>query len=147
LTDTDLLYRDFWEGFRSYCEAFGTTLPLPLQKAPRQHWFWIRIGKKDIQLQLTASVQKKHVRCELHFLGENAKSYLDRLSLQRESVENDLGKLEWNQPAPGKHECNIALVHHGVNVRDERTWPEAYQWLKQKAEQFHATFSPIVSEL
>jgi hypothetical protein len=144
LTETKVLYLEFWTGFREFCLKHGTFLSL--RKPRPQHWFSAAVGRSKFSLSLTASIQKDRLGCEVYMRGKNAKAAFKLLEKDRGAVEQLTGPLDW-QELPDGQDCRILLVHPETDISDRANWPAAFEWLKEKAELFHKAFSPRIKAL
>ena len=144
LTDAKRLYLNFWGRFKEYCASEGTKLNL--RKPRPQHWFSIAIGKSKFGLNLTASIQKQRIGCEVYIRGVNAEEAFHLLRKQKQAIESETGQLEWMELPEGQ-DCRIVRYHSGVNLQDQSGWEEAHKWLKQEAEAFHKAFSHRIKAL
>jgi hypothetical protein len=141
LSATNATYLQFWERFKEYCTAEGTTLRLP--KPLPQHWYSLAVGRSGFMLSLTATRQHSRVGCEIYIEGINANQYFQALAEEKHQIENQLGELEW-QELPTKQATRIVRYRHGVDVTDRETWPDVQGWLKAEAERFQDVFSPRI---
>lgn len=144
LTETKVLYLEFWNAFKDYCSLRGTFLNL--RKANPRHWFTVAVGRSGFVLSLTASLQKKRIGCEIYIRGANANRAFRLLEQDKQAIEEKTGALEW-QDLPDAQDCRIVLYRSGVDVSDRANWEAAFAWLKSEAELFHNTFSPRIRAL
>lgn len=144
LTETKVLYLEFWNGFKEFCKLKGTFLSI--RKPRPQHWFTIAVGRSQFTLSLTASLQKRRLGCELYLRGANAKRAFKLLEEDKQAIEEKTGPLEW-QELPDGQDCRIVLYRSGINISDKSNWDDAFVWLKSEAELFHKTFSPRIRAL
>lgn len=144
LTETKKLYLNFWSRFEEYCSREGTFLNL--RKPRPQHWVSIAVGRGKFSLNLSASAQKERLGCEIYIRGTEAGSAFQLLLKQKQAIEERTGPLEWMELPEGQ-DCRVVRYHPGVDIQDQSSWGAAHQWLKQKAELFHGTFSPRIKAL
>jgi hypothetical protein len=144
LTETKVLYLELWNGFKQYCGENGTSLKI--RKPRPQHWFTISVGKSKFQISLTASTQHQRLGCEIYIRGKNAKTYFKLLEEKKEQIHKAIGEIDW-QELPDGQDCRIVLYKHNIDIKDRNNWQDAYKWLKENAEKFHKTFSPIIRSL
>lgn len=135
-------YLDFWSGFRDYCTAHGTKLTL--QKPLPRHGYTIRIGHSGFRLYLTASRQKRTIRCELYLRGAQALAAFKALQQLQGPIEQQLGPLDWEEMPVAR---SIGLSRPNTDIADHTTWPEAHRWLKEQAEGFYNVFSAHIKSL
>jgi hypothetical protein len=144
LTETKALYLDFWNSFRSYCKDHGTSLKL--RKPRAQHWYSFSVGRSKFHISLTASLQNRRLGCEIYMRGKNAKTAYRLLNHRKDEIEANLGTLDWME-LPTKQDCRIILRKKDVSISDKNVWNESFAWLKEQAEAFYKTFSPIIRSL
>lgn len=143
LSDTKKAHLDFWNGFKAYMEEAETTLKL---RQPRpQHWYTMAVGRSKFQISLTTNTQSKEVGCEIYIRGKKAKDAFAQLMQKKDSIESNLGQLEWHE-LPDGQDCRIKLVRSG-DSKDQVQWQELHNWLKEKAEMFYEVFSPLIKAL
>jgi hypothetical protein len=143
LTEAMQAHGKFWEAFRGFMSQKGSLLPLknPLP----QHWYPIRIGRSGFFLSLTRQVKRKLVGCELYIGGYRAKKAFHLLLQEKESIETELGPLDW-QELPDKQDCRIIQTLPGDPSMEEE-WPTLFAWMKERVEAFHRVLSPQVLAL
>lgn len=144
LTDTKRLYLKFWSSFKEYCAREGTKLNL--RKPRPQHWFSNAIGRSKFGLNLTASIQKHRIGCEIYIRGVNAGEAFHLLQQQKQAIEAETGQLVWMELPEGQ-DCRIVRYHSGMDLQDQSGWEEAHKWLKREAELFHMAFSERIKAL
>jgi len=85
-----LLQKAYWDKYFEVCDE----LQSEMQVNPKnQHWQYIPIGKRGVCLMLTTSIQKQYVGVDLVINYD--KQIFERLSEDKEKIENELGELEW----------------------------------------------------
>lgn len=144
ITKTALLYQEFWNSFKDYCEQAQS--PLRLGKAPAKHWFTISIGRSNFVISLTANTMFNRIGCEIYIQGVNAKRAFKLLEKDKAEIQKTTGSLDW-QELPEKQDCRIALFKQDVDVTDKAAWPDAFKWLQQQAGIFLSVFGPRVKSL
>jgi hypothetical protein len=143
LSETKKAHLDFWNGFKEFMSASETDLKL---RTPRpQHWYSIAIGRSKFNISLTTNTQAKRIGCEIYIRGKNAKTAFAMLQEKREIIENDLGKVEW-QELPEGQDCRIIQYREG-DSKNKNNWESLHQWLKDRSEAFYRVFSPIIKSL
>ena len=68
------------------------------------------------------------------------------LEAEKVEIERELGPLEWME-LPEKQDARIVTDKHDVDIADKSKQPVAFEWLRQKAELFHKTFSSRIKAL
>jgi hypothetical protein len=144
LSEAKALYLQFWTEFKEFCRAKGSTLVL--RKPRPQHWFSTGIGRSGFELDTSISLQKRRIGCEIYIRGRNAKTAFKLLEKERTAIEQITGPLVW-QELPAGQDCRIVLYQSDVNVADNTTWPQAFAWLKNKAELFRQAFAVRIKAL
>lgn len=142
VTEGKLLQLDFWKAFIEHAEARGTTFTMPKPKP--QHWFDLRLGTSRAHVSLTALL-KGRVGCELYIGHSQADEIFEALHAERETIEAQLGELEW-QPLPESKSCRIARYRE-ADMEDRETWPELFRWMLEEAEQFRKAFGDRVKAI
>jgi hypothetical protein len=143
-TETKLLQRDFWIALKDY--ASEKKSPLSFRKPRPQHWYNLAVGRSGFQIGLNAKTMVKEVSCELYISGKVAADLaFELLEEQKDEVENELGPLEW-MPLPKKSACRIIQRKQG-DIEELDGWEDLLAWCLERAEAFHATFSPRVQAL
>jgi len=84
--------------------------------------------------------------CELYIRGLQAKHAFKLLEAEKAEIERELGPLEWME-LPEKQDARIVTYKHDVDIADQSSQAAAFEWLRQKAESFHKTFSPRIKAL
>jgi len=143
LTPTKALHLEFWNSFKEFMTNSDTKLRLRTPRA--QHWFSISVGKSKFNISLTTNTQLHKIGCELYIRGKNAKLAFAKINENKEEIEESLGKLEW-QELPEGQDCRIILYRNG-NSKNKKQWSELHDWMKENAEKFYDTFSPIIKKL
>ena len=144
LSETKSTYLEFWNSFKDLALAKGTILSI--RKPRPQHWFSLAVGRSKFSLNLTASIQKNRIGCEIYMRGSNAKKAFQELVKQKDEIENATGKLDW-QKLPDGQDCRIAVYRESISISEKTNWTDASEWLKEKAELFHRVFSPRIKGL
>jgi Domain of unknown function (DUF4268) len=143
-TETKLLQRDFWTALKDYAGDKGSHLSF--RKPRPQHWYNLAVGRSGFQIGLNAKTVVKEVSCELYISGKvSADLAFALLEEQQEEIEKELGPLEW-MPLPKKSACRIIQRKQG-DIEDQDSWPDLLAWCLERAEAFHAAFSPRVQSL
>ena len=143
LSPTKQMHLKFWNAFKEYMTDEGSELRL---RTPRpQHWYMMAIGRSKFHISLTNNTQAKRVGCEIYIRGKAAKEAFSLLQHQKEEIEAQLGKLEW-QELPEGQDCRIIQYHDG-NSKNESEWGTLHEWLKDRAESFYKEFSPRIKKL
>ena len=129
---------DFWRKLRE----FGSKKfpELKLRKPAAQHWYDISIGRSDCHACLTVYLREGKVGCELYI--PNSKELFAQLRQKKDVIEKSLGlegKIDW-QELPERKASRIRTFTP-IDLSDDKTWEQAFQWLGQTAIAFKKTFS------
>ncbi len=140
-TGAKLLQLDFWQNFVEFCRIEGIS---PNLRKPRpQHWYSFAIGRRGFIISLTTSTMKNRVGCEIYMRSSDPAFLL--LRAQKADIEAELGALEW-QELPNKRAGRIAQYKRG-DIEERSTWPELFEWLRERTEAFYRVFSPRIRAL
>jgi len=152
LTEGKSLQLSFWTGFRAFVEAQGS--PITPTKPLPQNWMRISIGRSDFKLVAVVSLwsseaesyDENEIRAEFVVKGKFSKEHFARIKEDREAIEERLGyALTWDS-RPEVIQSK-AFVRRAANLGDEEGWPELFEWLLARLEDFHGVFAPRVRSL
>ena len=143
LSETKQAHLAFWNSFKEYMENQDTELRLRTPRA--QHWYTLAVGRSKFNISLTTNTQSNTLACEIYIRGEKAKEAYAQLIQQKDSIEEVLGELDW-QELPEGQDCRIKQVRKG-DSKNKSSWEELHKWLKERSENFHAVFSPRIKKL
>ena len=136
LTETRIRQQEFWAGFKDYAKQKHTKLSL--RKTGPRHWYNVAFGTSEAQITLTINTRDNTMGCEIYIWS--SKEYFNYLLSKKEDIELELGEeLTWME-LPDRKASRIRLLND-FDLEDELKWEDAFQWLKDKAESFKATFS------
>ena len=144
LSETYKLYLDFWTAFKDYCLSNAPHLTVP--KPQPGNWLYKTAGRNHIGILLSVSRQKKRLGCELNIDGKNATKAFHLLEQQKQSIEQELGPLQWME-LPHRQACRIVGFKDSFDVTDAETWEAPLAWLKDRYERFLSVFGPRVKNL
>jgi Domain of unknown function (DUF4268) len=144
VTATKLDQGKFWEEVCEHIRSNKSSLSL---RQPRpQNWYEIAIGRSGFHISLTVNTKLERVGCELYPYGPQAKQAFDLLSLEKESINRELGyDVDW-QRLEGREACRIVTYKDGSIYNTEQR-QELKEWLYLAAERFHKVFAPRVRML
>ena len=152
LTETQRLQLDFWTGFREHMLAQGS--PVRPTRPLKQSWMWMTIGRSWCKLMATISTWSSEtqawgpgeVRAELHLTDEDAKTYFQLLTRQKNAIEAEVGEpLIWYTREPVRS-CRIGVTR-SADLQARDTWPQLFEWLRVKLEALNAAFRERVRSL
>ena len=144
LSETRLLQRDYWTAFRDVMEKRGGVVR-PTKPHP-QHWQDFSIGRSGFHLETFANTRDKRIGTILVLGGPNAKSHFHLLQKDIEKYEKEIGKLEWAE-MPEKKQSHIKLRLRDCDPMNKADWPKQHEWLYEKLQAFHTTFSQPIKQL
>ncbi|MDZ4860842.1 MAG: DUF4268 domain-containing protein [Candidatus Hydrogenedentes bacterium] len=150
LTETQQLQYDFWVGFHAYLQEYSS---LRCGKPYPQNWTLVSLGREGFKLAAVISTwdseTKKYggeLRAELLIEHPQSKEYFNALKAREAEIQRGVvDPLTWYQKE-GVRQCRI-YARTAIDPQDRRTWPKYYEWLRERLEQFHTVFAPIVKEL
>jgi len=140
------------KGFRAFVEAQGS--PITPTKPLPQNWMRISIGRSDFKLVAVVSLwsseaesyDENEIRAEFVVKGKFLKEHFARIKENREAIEERLGyALTWDS-RPEVIQSK-AFVRRAANLGDAEGWPELFEWLLARLEDFHGVFAPRVRSL
>ena len=143
LSPTKAAHLEFWNAFKEFMTNSESELRLRTPRA--QHWYSIAVGRSKFHLSLTTNTQAKRIGCELYIRGAAAKSAFSQLYKEKDSIEAELGELDW-QELPDGQDCRIIQYREG-DSKKKSDWHELHAWVKDRAEAFHKEFAPRVKAL
>lgn len=108
----------------------GASNPAP------QHYQYISIGKKGVQIMQTVNTKDKYVATELFI--NNDKDIFNNLLKSKDEIETKLGFLDW-QDLEGKKSSRIRQVLH-YDITDTSNLYEIIKSHIKMAEDFRDTF-------
>ena len=141
----------FWTDFKQYMESQAS--PVKCHKPAPQSWMTHPIGRSGAHLESIASMWSSDVnskgpeiRVELRLDGPSAKQEFSALVRERDSIETALGfSLTWDE-SEGKAVRKL-YTRENADIRDEVSWQQQFEWLRQRLETMHRVLSPIVKGL
>lgn len=135
VSDLKLRQLAFWERFREYMEAQGSSLPL--RKPSPQHWYDISAGAPNWHISLTLNSPKKQMACEIYIPED--KEQFRAFEARREQLEGVLGTdLEWME-LPNRKASRVKQSSP-CDLNDEQAWPKYFEWLVNRAVTFQKEF-------
>lgn len=146
------LQLDYWTAFRSYLQDRDSEIQ-PQKPAP-QAWANVSIGRQGARLSAVVGKwdddQKVFVsglnRVDLVLHGDDSKEIFDRLHVDREKIEADLGEpLTWHNPENAKM-CRVYTPRKIIDLEDRDDWPNQFAWLEERLQRFDATFRDRVKK-
>jgi len=144
LTDTGAAYHELWTALKDHMIRNGTSLRL--RKAGTRHWFNIAVGRSGFSVNLTASVSKHRIGCEIYLRKATATTAFHLLEKQKDEVERELGTLKWMELPEGQ-DCRIVQYKHDVDVSATGERDGIVAWMAERAESFHRVFSGRIRAL
>jgi len=145
LTPTKANYLNYWTALAAFLEEQGS--PFNCRKARPQHWQTFSVGRSGFILSALGAVKDDWIAAELYINHENAKAFFHELLADKDEIENELGfTLDW-QELPTKKATRLRLLNAGINPLDKASWPQQFNWFKEKLEIMNRVFRPRVKAL
>jgi hypothetical protein len=145
----DLKERHIWrkqmwdEGLSYVCNQKP---PFRVQSPGTEAWSNIAIGRSHFAIALTLTPRRKCIGCELYMTPSWKEEAFEQLSMQKDSIEAEIGEpLEWT-PLPGKKAARI-LLEAPIDPRDDANRDQVKRWMSTKAVAFHRAFHDRVRNL
>lgn len=132
-TPAKLLQKAYWEKYFEICD--GLQSDMQVNPAP-QHYQYISIGKKGVQIMQTVNTKDKYIATEI-FIANN-KNIFNKLLEDKKEIEEKLGYLDW-QALDGKKSSRIRQILN-YDVSDENQLEKAVKDHIKMAETFKETF-------
>ncbi|MCG6205771.1 DUF4268 domain-containing protein [Rhodopseudomonas sp. HC1] len=146
LSEIRSLQRSYWELFQGQLRRLAGAVA-GNKKPQAQSWMDYPIGRVGFHLSAVMIRPKRQIRAELYIAGEQAKSNLGLLLLQKEAVEGELGyPLEWEE-LPSRRDSRVASYLHDVDPDDEADWQRQHEWLAKRLNDLHRVFASRVAKL
>lgn len=129
-----LLQKAYWEKYFEVCDE----LQSEMQVTPKpQHYQYIPMGKRGVQIMQTINTQNKYVATELFINAD--KSIFEQLLNNKEKIEKSLGELDW-QALEGKKSSRIRQTFE-IDITNQDNFEQAIKEQIKMAENFKKTFS------
>ena len=129
-----VLQKAYWDKYFEVCDE----LQSEMQINPKpQHYQYIPMGKRGVQIMQTINTQNKYVATELFINAD--KTIFEQLLDNKEKIEKSLGKLDW-QALEGKKSSRIRQVFE-VDITNQENFEQAIKEQIKMAENFKKTFS------
>lgn len=100
-TPAKLLQKAYWDKYFEICDELQSTMQVT--PAP-QHYQYIPIGKKGVQIVQTVNTKDKYIATELFI--NNDKEIFNKLYEHKDEIESEIGYLNW-QYLEGKKSSRI----------------------------------------
>ncbi len=145
LTPTKQLQLEYWTAFVKTVKA--NPGPLRTQKPLPQLWTTLPLGRANVYLTATASVQNKRLGAHVTLGGDHGKAFFKQLSSQKDSIEKAFGgPLEWRE-LPDNKESQVGVVWNDADPSDATSWPKQHESLRATLARLHQAFAPRVKQL
>ena len=94
----------------------------------------------------TGSYKTNEARVELQLTDRNAKGYFSALKVEQDAIERELGySLTWHNPPESR--TSRIYTRRPADLKNEASWPELYQWMQGRLEEFHRVFGPRIKRM
>ena len=127
LSDTKQLQQNFWLSLSetiksSYAKDFSP------RKAQPQHWYDLSVGSSSYHIGLTVNTQKKRLGAEIYIPDDKEKFAM--FKEHANEIEQLVGsKVEWREAT----KATRIITLHSYDISNESNWPQAIEWLLNKA--------------
>lgn len=127
LSETKRLQQKFWLSLNetikcSYAKDFSP------RKAQPQHWYDLSGGSSSYHIGLTVNTQKKRLGAEIYIPDDKEKFAM--FKEHTDEIEQFVGnKVEWREAT----KATRIITLHSCDISDESKWPQAIEWLLNKA--------------
>lgn len=91
-TPSKLMQKEYWEKYIEICDL-SEYPDMQIANALPQHYQYISIGKRGVQIVQTVNTKDKYVASELFI--NNDKSIFNNLYEHKEDIESELGEIDW----------------------------------------------------
>ena len=132
-TPAKQIQKEYWDRYFEICDELQSEMQI--NPAP-QHYQYIPIGKKGVQIMQTVNTKDKYVATEL-FINSD-KDIFNKLLKSKDEIETKLGLLDW-QDLEGKKSSRIRQVLH-YDITDTSNLYEIIKSHIKMAEDFRDTF-------
>lgn len=135
----------FWEEIHTAIAAQKP--PFRLQKAGKDHWSSIAIGRSDFHLNMLLTPKNQSIGVELYFQPEGWKDdAYQQLVKDRTAVEQELGaELQW-MPLPGKKSARI-LLEGKIDPQPASNRKAICDWFADSVPRMYQVFKDRVAAL
>jgi hypothetical protein len=129
--ESSRIRKEFWTTFGQYMK------PVPSATGEKKNWQNYKTGVKDIYFRMNAEKNSASIGIELaHPDLELQQLFFDQFMSLRRLLESETGE-HWNwvshqEDGYGKVTSKIEISITGVNVMEERDWPELISFLKPR---------------
>lgn len=127
LSDTKQRQQNFWLSLSetiksSYAKEFSP------RKAQPQHWYDLSVGSSSYHIGLTVNTQKKRLGAEIYIPDDKEKFAM--FKEHANEIEQLVGsKVEWREAT----KATRIITLHSYDICNESNWPQAIEWLLNKA--------------
>lgn len=132
-TPAKLLQKAYWDKYEQICDELQNdvqVIPAP------QHYQYISIGKKGVQIMQTVNTMDKYIATELFI--NNDKAIFNKLLEYKSEIEEQLGFVDW-QALDGKKSSRIRKTLN-YDISDVSQLDKAIKEHIKMAEDFRETF-------
>jgi hypothetical protein len=146
LSETRLLYLEYWEALKAHLEQRGSSVRMT--KPSPSNWMGFAIGRTPL-FNVTSNItrQKRTGYVSLVTWGDDHVAYFRLLKRERAAIESEIGhELEWRELPDGR-ESHIRQNLGELDLENREDWPRQHQLFQQSLERFVACFRPRVKTL
>ena len=133
----------FWSALMKRLDEIQS--PVRRRKPHALNWMEFAIGRTNFVLGGWLKSAETWIGVYLNVVGPDAPAHFGLLQQQREEIEEELGRLDW-EAVPGRESHLVVLRKHADPMQQE-DWPNQIDWMVSTLEGFHKTFRPRVKSL
>ena len=131
---------EFWNRFNEIVAERGK--PFNVRKASTDHWYDVAIGTSLAHVSLSLVNKDGYIRVELYI--DNNKELFDKLYLQKEKIEEDLGfKPVWDR-LDGKKASSVYCKIEGLDFDNHDNYDDLMNKMIDKAVVFSKVFKKYI---
>lgn len=153
LSETELLYRDFWNALRGHFRQSDTALVpgdskhadlLEFRLLPKNYKL---LHAREFVLRARLDVPRQSFCVEVAFNGRKNNAALshhwfDACKAEMIGIENELGfPLSCDQPI-NNVQVNFRHVRTDVEIHNQQNWPDYFEWMQTHLEKLDKVFRP-----
>ena len=145
LTETELLYLEYWTAFREY--AADRKTPIRVGKPLPQSWLTFPLGRSNFYLTANISRQRKVMYAQCVIYGDDHVPFFRLLNAGESEIRSEFGEeLEWRELPEGR-ESHVRRSFENTDPTQRSDWPRQHQLILETLERLHRVFAPRVKAL
>ena len=140
LNDSQTYRLEFWNMFNSVIDERGK--PFNKHKPSTDHWYTVAIGSSKCHISIDLVNKENRIRISLWI--PNCKELFDKLSVEKEEIENDSNlQFEWDR-LDGKKASVICTYIEGLNFEKQDNYKDLMNKIIDYVVVFKNTFSKYI---